>query len=233
MHGLYSSAMKRHSISRRQFALGAGGLLAGALAGCAGSSPAMRTLGAVMNQRFGGDPFTREQVESLPYATLAVSLGSLPRAMLVLMRIEGEDMHWVAADKGVVVTRHGRIVKTVGLADGNLANTVMLETDPLAPTGNWRQSRRWRRSLDWQPGSEFGVTLSADWQPEGAEEIHTFMGPRRLLRVREVGLASPGDRVLENRFWIEEETGRVVASLQQIAPKIPAIKMEVLKPYRA
>lgn len=221
------------TLSRRYFSLAAGGLLAGALAGCAGSSPAMRTFGAVWNQRFGVDPFTREQVERLPYATLSVSLGNQPRAMLVLMRIEGEDMHWVSADKGILVTRHGRIVKTVGLADGNLAHTSMLETDPLAPTGNWRQPRRWRRSVDWQPGNEFGVTLLADWQPEEVDEIHTFMGPRRCFRVKETAATPTGDRVFENRFWLDEASGQVTASLQQIAPKLPAIRLEVLKPYRA
>lgn len=221
----------KHFVSRRRFSLAACSLLAGALAGCANSSPAMRTLGALWNQRFGGDPFTREQVERLPYATLAVSLGNLPRVMMVLMRVEGEDMHWIAADRGVLVTRHGRIVKSVGLAHGNLANTIMLEADPLALAGNWRQPKRWRRSVDWLPGNEFGITLVADWQPESIEEIRTFTGPKRTLRVRETNTTLRGDRVLENRFWLDEETGRVLASLQQITPKAPALKLEVLKPY--
>lgn len=208
-------------------------MLFSGLAGC-GHSPFGKTVSAYWDQRSGRDLFTRDQVEKLPFATLAVTLGDLPRAMMVLMRAEGDDLHWVSADKAILVTRHGRIVKTVGLAAGNLANTVMLEADPLAPlSGRGEKPSQWKRSVDWQPAKEFGRTLVSDWQPGGIEEIQTYWGTRRARRIRETSTSPGANWTLENTFWLDVATGETVASLQNILPTAPSLKLEILKSFRS
>lgn len=220
------------SFPRRRFLSASASLATIGLAGCS-NSPMAKTVAAFWDQRYGGDRFSREQVEQLPYATLAATLGDTPRAMLVLMRAEGADLHWITADKVVLVTRHGRLVKTVGLAAGNLGNTVMLDADPLSLQGDWRTPRQWRRTVDLQPSRAFGTLLIADWQPEAEEEIVTFYGPRKALRIRERNQTANAGWALENLFWLDAETGATLASLQNIMPDTPSLKLEPLKPYRA
>lgn len=219
------------SLSRRKLLSLGGSLAATTLAGC-GNAPLAKSVAAYWDQRAGSDPFTRAQVEQLPYATLAVKLGDRPRAMLVLIRVEGNDLHWITADKVVLVTRHGRLVKTVGLAAGNLRSTVMLDPDPLSLKEGWNSPRQWRRTVDLQPSGEFGTVLLAAWQPEKEEEIQTFNGPRKTIRIRESCAATHGRWALENIFWRDIETGSLAASVQTIVPNTPVLKLEPLKPYR-
>jgi len=193
------------SIPRRNILKAGAALLFPGLAGC-GHSPFGKTVSAYWDQRSGRDLFTREQVEKLPYATLAVTLGDLPRVMMVLMRIEGNDLHWVSADKAILVTRHGRIVKTVGLAAGNLANTVMLDTDPISSRSIQEKPVQWRRSVDWRPSGEFGRTLVSDWQPGAIEEIQTYWGARRARRIHETSTTPSAHWTLANTFWLDVST---------------------------
>lgn len=213
----------------RRRLLGAGTALA--LAGC-GNSPVARTVAAYWDQRGGSDRFTREQVDQLPYATLAAGVGDGPRAMLVLSRAEGEDLHWVTADKVVLVTRRGRLIKTAGLAAANLSDTRTLDPDPLSQPELWNTERQWRRSVDFRSNGEFGITLVAKWRPEGFEEIATFRGPRRALRVRERCEGPGAGWTLDNTFWLDSATGTVISSVQHITPDSLPLRLEILKPYR-
>lgn len=203
-------------------------LLASTLAGC-GSSTVAKTVAAAWDHRFGGDPFTAEQVERLPYATLAARIGNSARAMLVLGKVEGQHLHWISADKGVLVTRHGRLIRSVGLSGGDLANTMAIETDPLEPAGSWRVARRWRRIIDLQPGNRLGLTVVAEWLPVGEVVIPTFWGERTAFHAREV--CEVQGKTLTNQFWISTHNGQVIKSEQELWPRMPKISLEILKPY--
>lgn len=218
---------------RRRFLLGTGGaLLAGTLTGCS-SSPVAKSFNVWAEQQFGGDRFTREQVEQLPYATMAAGIGKLPRAMLVLGRTEGSDLHWFSADKGVLVTRRGRLIRTVGLADGNLAATIPIDEDPLSlALEESKTPRRWRRLVDILPSRQMGVLLTAEWRPDGEERIATLHGEKDTVRIRETSLASHAGWQLENIFWLDRATGETLATSQQVLPGGATIRTEILKPYR-
>lgn len=218
---------------RRHFLLGTGGaLLTGALAGCS-SSPVAKSFNVWAEQQFGGDRFTREQVEQLPYATMAAGIGKLPRAMLVLGRAEGNDLHWFSADKGVLVTRNGRLVRTVGLANGNLAASIPVDDDPLGlPLEESKTPRRWRRLVDILPSRQMGILLTAEWLPDGEERIATIHGEKDTVRIRETSLASHAGWQLESTFWLDKATGKILATSQQVLPGGPTIHTEILKDYR-
>lgn len=221
------------SLTRRRFFVGSASLIAAGLAGCS-NSPVGRTVATYWDQRGGGDRFTRAQVEQLPYAALAAGVGDGARAMLVLVRAEGEDLHWVTADKVILVTRRGRLIKTVGLAAVNLANTTLLDPDPLGGQPDlWKTPHRLRRTVDLGSPREFGITLVAEWQPGEIEEIATFHGARQALRVKERCHAPHAGWALDNTFWLDPATGAVLSSIQHIAPDAPPMRLELLKPYRA
>lgn len=224
----------QHEFSGLRRRLLGGGLLTAltGLSACS-STPLGKTMNTFWAEQGNADLFAPEQVQRLPYATLAVKLGDRPRAMMVLMRAEGEDLHWVSADKSVLVTRHGRLVKTVGLAAGNLAGTRMLDSDPLSLPETWSRPCQWRRTVDLLPARLYGLLLVSDWQPEGTEQIRTFHGPREALRVRETTRTTDGRWSMTSRFWLDIQGAAVLASQQQLMPDTPVLGLEPLKPYRA
>lgn len=218
---------------RRYFLLGtSGALLAGTLAGCS-NSPVAKSFNVWAEQQFGSDRFTREQVDKIPYATMAAGIGTLPRAMLVLGRVEGKELHWFSADRGILVTRHGRLIKTVGLTEGNLAATISIDEDPLGLSFEYSKTpRRWRRLIDILPSRQMGIFLEAEWLPEGEERIATLHGERDAVRIREINRASHAGWQIENIFWLDKATGKPLVTRQQVVPGGPAIRTEILKAYR-
>jgi hypothetical protein len=211
--------------------------LASALAlgawGCS-SSQVARTVGAYWDRTSSGDVFTRAQVEQLPYPCLAVSLGGQARALVVLAFVYGDVLQWFSADRGALLTRHGRLIRSVGLAAGDLGGTFGLESDPLNP-GEWprakAEARNWQRQIDLMPSRRMGVSVTGYWQPLGESTVATYWGERQLLAAREDCVIGDTRRQFSNRFWLDPTTGKVVISEQYIDAHLPTLRIEVLKGY--
>lgn len=168
------------------------------------------------------DPAAARQ---LPYATVEAYIGDAPAAMLVLGRLEGDKRHWISADRNVIVTRNGRVVKTVGLPQ-NLEKVILKNGDPLEQA----VPRRGMRLLDLSPGQYFGVPVECEWQMEGpdATEIRGKVVQTQVWR--EDCVATTIDWSFSNRFW-RDAGGFVWKSEQHYSPGAPLIHMAVLQPY--
>ena len=57
-------------------------------------------------------------IDQIPYASMLVSIGNGPKALMILERISGDEYTWVSADQIYIVTRKGKIIKT---GDASLA----------------------------------------------------------------------------------------------------------------
>ena len=70
---------------------------------------------------------TPEEIEAVPYASAYLKIGSQKQVFVVLAFAEPNpltgqtQLKWVSADKAMVVTENGHIVKTIGLQTTNLA----------------------------------------------------------------------------------------------------------------
>ena len=102
--------------SRRQFSAAAISILT---AGCY-QNPVIENAGSAIKFVVAGaddPPLIRKNIAALPYATITAKIGRAPRTLLVLAYVDGFDLHWHSGDKAAIVTRHGRVVKTVGLPE--------------------------------------------------------------------------------------------------------------------
>ena len=73
---------------------------------------------------------SRQSVDQTPYAMIAVRIGKLPGAILVLSERKGGANYWLSSNNISIVTNSGRLIRTVGL-DRDL-NLVRIEgNDPL------------------------------------------------------------------------------------------------------
>jgi len=175
-------------------------------------------------------PLTRTQIAEMPYATMRAKFAKNSGALLVLGRYDGEDLHWISANRAVLVSRHGRLVKTVGLPK-NLLATQAIGTDPVA-AGLQRISGEVSaiRLIDIGPDNHFQVPIHSTYQRVQEETIDILELEFRTLHVQERSVARTLKWEFVNDFWADRHTGFIWRSIQHVAPDLPPIEMEVLKP---
>ncbi|MBV7260579.1 YjbF family lipoprotein [Photobacterium sp. WH24] len=142
------------------------------------------------------------------------------------------QLKWLAADKGMLVTEHGRLVKTLNLPLGNLVQVTAKTPDPVAlglqlsttPT-------TWTRRIDWQPGYHFGYQLTSRFEDKGLVTIRINNITQSARYFVETVNVPSLDLQFDNAFWIEPASGQVLKSRQLIAPGLPEVETQLLKAY--
>ena len=83
---------------------------------------------------FGGNSHvTKDQAAAIPYASIGYRLNDGPEQLLVLATDNGGEQLWTSGAHVVIVTRNGRIVRTVGLAQDVSAVTPQKGQQILGP----------------------------------------------------------------------------------------------------
>lgn len=194
----------------------------------------MKTLGSVIDSSFGNRAaFDADYPDKLPYASISVGLNGLKRSLLILGKAEGDELHWISADRGVLVTRHGRLVRTVGFTE-NLSRTDFSGEDfvngKTFPTLGKQPPPP--RIIDLSPGNRFGIKIESSLELTSKEVVE--IGPHRhdTTRIDEHCVAPLLRWKFTNSFWLDAY-GKVWRSTQHFSPTAPAISIEVTKPYRS
>jgi hypothetical protein len=213
------------------------GLLAGAaalsLGGCGSSLPVFGEAATTMRNLVLGPPETpipRATVATLPYATITAKVGDLPRGLMGLMKIDGSDLYWASSNRIAVVTRRGRLIKTVGLPQ-DLRDMRVSGDDPLA--GAPHQLPRpvtYVRQLDLAHPDHFELVVDSEL---------TLIGPRKItileiefdtILLQERNSARTLRWRFDNQFWVDPVDGFVWKSAQHIGRDVPVLNIEVAKP---
>ena len=175
----------------------------------------------------------RAQLESLPYASLFTRIGSGPAGSMILGKIDGHDLHWVSADRAVLVTRNGRVVQSGGFPE-ELRGTRFLTPDPLATfSSDFRLPQTVRRQVDVPARALYSSIISANWQMDGSETIDILGKSFDTIRFREICKMPAHGLEFENYFWRDPQSGFVWKSFQHWVPGGPPVTMEVVKPPSA
>ena len=223
--------MNISKMSRRKV-LGLG--LASTLAGCASRDPVMSNAFSVARYLFAGRPdqkIDRETVAKIPYATVSAKIGKAGRTLLVLGQRQRNDLFWVSADNAGLITRFGRLVKTVGLVENLIA------TEPLVPDPLQRNPHRLAgqldssRIVDLDAGNGYETyRIDAMMAPMGPETITIAGLDFKTLKIREVNRAVTVRWKFVNFFWVDIYDGFVWKSRQHFTRGLPPVDLEVLKP---
>lgn len=175
-------------------------------------------------------PISRDQIDRLPYASIYAKAGQGPRSLLVLGRYDQEDLHWISADRGVLVTRNGRLVKTVGFPT-DLIETIMVDKDPIISGQlDLPPDATYRRTVDIMPGTHFQVQVTSRFEKLGKQVIVILGKEYETLVIRELAEAPVLGWKFENTYWADLHSGFIWRSIQHYAPDLPPIEIEVLKP---
>jgi hypothetical protein len=214
---------------RRRLLLGAGSAL---LTGCASDSLSLigSTLGVTGPS--GHYLLSDEQIAAIPYACLGVRIGNGGGVVMVLASIDGEQLSWASADRVVLVTRAGRLVKTIGLSRDLLTRRdIGPDLLGLASRGDPAAAEaRVSRIVDLRPDDDFSVPVDTRCEPMGEETLTLLGTPLRVLKVRERVTVRKWRWATDNVYWLDADSGRVWKSRQQFCPQVAPITMELLKP---
>lgn len=202
---------------------------------------------------FFGDPdavIDTTSINNMPYASLYARVDDGPQAFMVLALAEPTSqippdtpsplqLKWLSADKGMLVTQAGRLVKSLNLPQGNLLSLTgypnnNAQPDPLSLGLHLASTPLiWQSQRDWQPGYHFGYRAQSTFIPQGKQEITVNEVARNSLYFIEEVHFKALDTRYRNEFWIDPDTGRVLKSRQKPAPGLPHIELTVLKPFSA
>ena len=175
-------------------------------------------------------PIERAAIAKLPYATMRAKIGRGQRSLIVLGRREGSDLHWFSADRVVLVTRQGRLVKTAGLPR-NLRGTQLAAEDPVAGRlHELRQTLRASRTVDFDDDSGFGMPIDSWFDSLGPRTITILDIEFDTVLVRERNTSRTRRWNFDNFYWVDPVDGFVWKSVQHIVRDYPSIEIEVLKP---
>lgn len=180
-----------------------------------------------------------EEIQRLPYASMYAQLDGGPRGFLVLGFVEpsqhpAPNLKWLSAENEMLVTRDGRLVKTVNLTQGNLIKTIYDSPDPLSyGLLDLPMPQSWSYHIDWQPNNHSGYQVRATFE-RGETSTLDFNGtPIKTVSFYEKISIPELNKQYTNRYWVNAQTGRLIQSYQYLAPGLPAVTLTYLKDYQS
>ena len=133
---------------------------------------------------------------------------------------------WLSADKEMLATKAGRIVKTINLKAGNLSAIIADQSDPLALNILRPDAKRtWSYKLSWSPGYHRQYSATSRFSIVGKETISHFERALELVHVSETVSLTEIDFVYTNHFWLSPSSGEVVKSQQHPYPGADTINL--------
>ncbi|ELB2789216.1 TPA: YjbF family lipoprotein [Vibrio alginolyticus] len=175
---------------------------------------------------------TTEEINAVPYASAYLKLGNQKQVFVVLAFAEQNPLNgkirlkWVSADKAMIVTENGHIVKTIGLQNGDLAGMYGDVPDFSSDSA----SVNFALSYDWATQYRYGFPVNVTRSYSGQETLITPISNAMTDVYKEVVEFSSLSQSVENYYWVNEQ-GQVVKTLQYLGPNMIPVELTILKGY--
>jgi hypothetical protein len=180
---------------------------------------------------FGGSPHvTKDQAAAIPYASIGYRLNDGPEQLLVLATDSGAEQLWTSGAHVVIVTRGGRIVRTVGLAQDVSAVTPQKGQQIFGPAEARGKSLISVRLEDFPGIPTYGVAVKCTALPKGPETIVILGRGVTTRKVDESCRSDALDWTFTDSYWIDPQSALVWRSIQHVGPKGEKIEIETLRP---
>jgi hypothetical protein len=168
-----------------------------------------------------------EAIKDSPVDLIYVRNGERPTATMALAFIENGQYKWLSSDGAMIVTAHGRLVRTAGFAE-NLIYVSQVKQDPLTLGGNITQANnRWLRRIDTEMGDR-GALLSSQLRVISDASLIVQDYSFAVVKVEEdvtYDSAQHGTSSWTNTFWFDSKTNQLVKSSQAIAPSMDNLEI--------
>jgi Group 4 capsule polysaccharide lipoprotein gfcB, YjbF len=221
----------------RKLGLAAG--LALGLAGCSSTGDnSFQRMGALAKDSIMGSnevvaqpELTRAQLNEIPSATIALSLGDGPRTFLVPLADNGGYLNYLDAGGRGIVMLGGAVTGTQSLGQ-DLEAVRQQQDDPIArptPAAAWPDQVTRDYQFAQRSGVEYSITLSCVFEPLVNETIEIVEIEFDVVRISEI--CTNARRQIVNTYWVEPETGFIWKSQQWLGPYLEQATIEIIRPY--
>jgi hypothetical protein len=215
---------------RRTLALAAL-LLLGACSssGTSGYSQYYQVLRDSVAASFGDGRITKDQAAAIPYATMGYRLNGGNEQLVVLATDANGEQLWTSAAHIVIVTRGGRITRTLGL-EHDISGMVPKVGDKLPEiAAALKGDLRYTRLQDFPSLPAYGVTVTCTLSHKGAQTVTILGRGIATARVDELCRSTNPQWSFVNNYWIDPETGLCWRSRQHIGPQGKVVDSEILR----
>lgn len=172
---------------------------------------------------------TREQAAAIPYASMGVIQEGANQFLLVLGTDSGGEQLWTSAAKVVIVTRDGRIVRTLGL-DHDLSGVTARGGTAPSPAQAIQGPFATTRLEDFPELGMYGVIVSCNARAAGRQTIKILGQAIATMRVDESCRSRKPEWAFTDNFWVDLDNGQVWRSRQHVHPKAGFIETEIFRP---
>lgn len=171
-----------------------------------------------------------EQIQSLPYSSMYLRLNEGQQIFVVLGYIEQGQSKWLTQDHAMIVTRNGRVLKTIGL-HSNLLDVSNVQLDPLSRPLKLENGMSWRREIRWSEDDRLrSATLTSQFISAGEATLN-IAGNRIHSHIWHENVRSEWPALTwQNTFWVDVATGQVRRSQQMMGAGVMPAEMTILKP---
>ncbi len=202
------------------------------LAGCSSNPDASyteyyRAARQGLSQTLGTRRVSRAEVAALARPGMGYRVNGGAQNLLALASDTEGDLLWTAKNNIAILTRGGRIVRTVGLPrDMALATPREGDTIP-PPAAALTAPFTTARLADFPGVSAYNVPLTCRTSAAGRETIIILDEPHQTVRADETCSSAGLGWSFVNRYWIEPQSGLVLRSLQHIHPDGETVETEL------
>jgi hypothetical protein len=183
-----------------------------------------------LSASFGKIRVTRDQAASVSYASMGFSLDGGNQAMLVLATDSGGEQLWTSAAHVVIVTRDGRIVRSLGLGHDLSGLTMPGSVPTPPPSAALRGPFTSTRLEDFPELGRYGVHLSCRAHMVGRQNIKILGQAIAAVRVDESCRSAEPEWSFTDSFWVDSDSGLVWQSRQHIHPQGGTVETEIFRP---
>jgi hypothetical protein len=179
---------------------------------------------------FGKSSITLQQAASIPYASMGWRLNGGPQNIIVLASDNGGEQLWTSAARIVLVTKDGRIKRTVGFAHDMAALVPRAREGFQSPSAVARTPSSQQYTADFPDAGIYGAQIVCRAASKGARAI-TILGQRiATVRIEEKCSSQSLGWSFTNIYWTDPKTGFVWRSRQTIHPAGDTLETEIFRP---
>ena len=206
-----------------------------ALAGCnsTGQSDFAQFYQAVrqgVSASFGNARVTKDQAAAIPYASLGYRVNDGAEQLLVLATDANAEQLWTSNAHIVIVTRGGRIARTVGLTPDVSAVTPRGGLQIPAVAAALNEPTSYTRQEDFPDIPAYGAAISCSSVSKGRQTIVILGRGISTARIDETCRSAELKWSFTDSYWLDPDSGLVWRSIQHIHPKGEKIEVEIFRP---
>lgn len=172
---------------------------------------------------------TPEAINKLPYASAFLTIDDRPKIFVVLAFVDNNRLSWISSNRGIVVTEHGRITKTLKF-ENDINYFLGTIQDPLSQA-SITSGAQFSYSAEWAKDRRSGRSMHSVFR-QLADENLDINGTIIVTSLYEETVQSIKDnQTWKNYYWLDKKSGLIRKTIQKLGPDNSTIEMVFTKPY--